>query len=63
MEGKGIIEVKIKDEPQQVLIDLSDTGKGISPGNIDRGFYPGFTTKKEVGVSTFFVQTYHGNLS
>ncbi len=64
MEGKGIIEVKIKDEPQQVLIDLSDTGKGISPGNIHRVFDPGFTTKKRgwglgLSLSKRIMETYH----
>jgi signal transduction histidine kinase len=64
MEGKGIIEVKIKDEPQQVFIDLSDTGKGISPGNIHRVFDPGFTTKKRgwglgLSLSKRIIETYH----
>ena len=64
MEGKGIIEVKIKDEPQQVLIDLSDTGKGISTGNIHRVFDPGFTTKKRgwglgLSLSKRIIETYH----
>jgi signal transduction histidine kinase len=64
MEGRGIIEVKIKDEPQQVFIDLSDTGKGISPGNIHRVFDPGFTTKKRgwglgLSLSKRIIETYH----
>ncbi len=64
MEGKGVIEVKIKDEPQQVLIDLSDTGKGISAVNIRRVFDPGFTTKKRgwglgLSLSKRIIETYH----
>jgi signal transduction histidine kinase len=64
MEGKGSIDVKIKDEPQQVIIDLSDTGKGISPGNIRRVFDPGFTTKKRgwglgLTLSKRIIETYH----
>ena len=31
MEGKGNININIKDEAKQVIIDVSDTGKGISP--------------------------------
>lgn len=46
MEGKGIISVNIKNETSAVLIDVTDTGKGISKKNIARIFKPGFTTKK-----------------
>lgn len=46
MEGRGIIAVDIKNETSAVLIDVSDTGKGISKKNIARIFKPGFTTKK-----------------
>jgi signal transduction histidine kinase len=64
MEGRGIIEVKIKDEQQQVIIDVSDTGKGISPGNVYRVFDPGFTTKKRgwglgLSLSKRIMETYH----
>jgi signal transduction histidine kinase len=64
MEGKGSIDVKIKDEPQQVIIDLSDSGKGISPANIRRVFDPGFTTKKRgwglgLSLSKRIMETYH----
>src|SRR5580704_9680814 len=64
MEGKGNIEVKIKDEPQDVIIDISDTGKGISPGNIHRVFDPGFTTKKRgwglgLSLSKRIMESYH----
>lgn len=46
MEGKGSISIGIKDETTQVMIDISDTGKGISKQNIANVFKPGFTTKK-----------------
>jgi len=46
MEGKGSITVDIKDEPEAVSIDVTDTGKGISKQNIPNVFKPGFTTKK-----------------
>jgi signal transduction histidine kinase len=64
MEGKGNIDIKIKDEPQQVIIDLSDTGKGISSGYIRRVFDPGFTTKKRgwglgLSLSKRIMETYH----
>jgi len=64
MEGKGTIDVKIKNEPQQIIIDLTDTGKGIPAGNIRRVFDPGFTTKKRgwglgLTLSKRIIETYH----
>lgn len=64
MEGKGTIDVKIKDESQQVIIDLTDSGKGITPGNVRRVFDPGFTTKKRgwglgLSLSKRIMETYH----
>jgi signal transduction histidine kinase len=46
IEGKGLVTVHIKDTTTQVLIDVTDTGKGISKNNIAKVFDPGFTTKK-----------------
>jgi len=46
MEGKGNIIVTIKDTASQIIIDVADSGKGISKANINKVFNPGFTTKK-----------------
>ena len=46
MEGKGNIEITIKDNAAQIIIDVADTGKGISKVNIGKVFNPGFSTKK-----------------
>ena len=46
MEGKGNILITIKDSAAQIIIDVSDTGKGISKANIGKVFNPGFSTKK-----------------
>lgn len=46
MDGKGKIILSIQDEITQTIIDVTDTGKGISPKNIKRVFNPGFSTKK-----------------
>ncbi len=64
MEGKGMIIVKIKERPGHVVIDISDTGKGISKQNIARVFKPGFTTKKRgwglgLSLSKRIVEQYH----
>lgn len=46
MEGKGQIDVSLKEEGPSVIIDVKDTGKGISKQNLQKVFKPGFTTKK-----------------
>ncbi len=46
MDGKGTISVTIKDAAAQIIIDVTDTGKGILKTNIAKVFKPGFSTKK-----------------
>ena len=46
MEGKGNLNVNIKNETAQVIVDVTDSGKGIAKQNISKVFKPGFTTKK-----------------
>jgi signal transduction histidine kinase len=64
MEGKGSINVDIRDGANNVTIDVTDTGKGISKQNIDKVFKPGFTTKKRgwglgLSLSKRIVEQYH----
>ncbi|MBC7652021.1 MAG: HAMP domain-containing histidine kinase [Deinococcales bacterium] len=46
MEGVGNISVTIKDAAAQIMIDVTDTGKGILKTNVNNVFKPGFSTKK-----------------
>ena len=47
MSGEGQIHIKIlKANEGHVVIDIADTGKGISKSKIQKIFQPGFTTKK-----------------
>ncbi|MFZ9661723.1 MAG: sensor histidine kinase [Chitinophagaceae bacterium] len=46
MGGKGSIAVQLHDQPNKVVIDVTDTGKGIPASQIGSVFNPGFTTKK-----------------
>jgi two-component system, NtrC family, sensor histidine kinase PilS len=45
MESTGELAVSTKNSPTNVAISFSDTGPGISQANIDKVFYPFFTTK------------------
>lgn len=64
MEGKGRIDVAVKDEVSSVIIDVKDNGKGISKQNISKVFKPGFTTKKRgwglgLTLTQRIVEQYH----
>jgi two-component system sensor histidine kinase HydH len=48
MENGGTLTVKCTmDETENVKIDISDTGKGISPEQLKKIFDPYFTTKSK----------------
>ena len=64
MEGKGSINIKIKNEKDEIIIDVTDTGKGISTKNLNKVFKPGFTTKKRgwglgLSLSKRIIEQYH----
>lgn len=68
MDGKGNIDIRLTDQKQQVIIDVSDTGKGIPKYQVKKIFAPGFTTKKRgwgLGLSLakrIVEQFHHGSL-
>ena len=45
MEGSGEISVVVADDGDKVLVDVTDTGKGIAKSRWKMIFEPGFTTK------------------
>ena len=64
MEGKGSIIVAIAEQEKEVLIDVTDTGKGIAAKNVAKVFKPGFTTKKRgwglgLSLSKRIIEQYH----
>lgn len=64
MEGKGSIHISVEDTPQQVRIDIADTGKGIPRHQVKKIFNPGFTTKKRgwglgLSLSKRIIEKYH----
>lgn len=64
MEGKGKIDVVLRNESAAIIIDVTDNGKGISKQNIPKVFKPGFTTKKRgwglgLTLTKRIVEQYH----
>lgn len=62
--GKGAINVNISTTPTLIMIDVTDTGKGIPKSNYKRIFSPGFTTKTRgwglgLSLSRRIVEGYH----
>ncbi len=65
MEGHGAIVVKTCREKDFAVIDITDTGKGISKKNQKNIFSPGFTTKKRgwglgLTLAKRIIEEYHG---
>ncbi len=65
MENTGTIAIKIlRGSDRKVLIDISDTGKGIPKKLIQNVFKPGFTTKKRgwglgLALAKRIIEMYH----
>jgi len=64
MEGSGRITLFMHDEGERVVIEVSDTGKGIRKKDIRNVFKPGFTTKKRgwglgLSLAKRIVEEYH----
>jgi signal transduction histidine kinase len=64
MDGAGGIKIFIKNDKAQIVIDITDSGKGISKQHISQVFKPGFTTKKRgwglgLSLSKRIIEQYH----
>jgi signal transduction histidine kinase len=64
MEGKGSIGVIVKESEDEIHVDVTDSGKGISKQHIGQVFNPGFTTKKRgwglgLSLSKRIIEQYH----
>ena len=64
INGKGTINIRIKNMPERVIIDIHDSGKGISKQNLAKVFKPGFTTKKRgwglgLSLAKRIIEKYH----
>ena len=64
MGGEGSIRIESHTSANNVIIDVTDTGKGIEHKNIKNVFRPGFTTKKRgwglgLSLAKRIVEEYH----
>lgn len=66
IEGRGEIIINIKENivKEQMIIDITDTGKGIPRSKFDTIFQPGFTTRKRgwglgLSLTKRIIENYH----
>ncbi len=64
MDGQGSITITTFEEPQRIVVEVSDTGKGIAKSNFNDVFLPGFTTKQRgwglgLSLAKRIVEDYH----
>ncbi len=65
MEGKGLIYCALRAYKEKIIIDFTDTGKGIPRNQMKSIFKPGFTTKKRgwglgLSLAKRIIYEYHG---
>ena len=65
MHGSGNIYISLEDYEDQVLIDISDDGRGIPSSKHKVVFHPGYTSKKSgwglgLSLSKRIIEHYHG---
>ena len=64
MDGQGRIDISTKEELNRIVVEVSDTGKGIPRNHFKSVFSPGFTTKKRgwglgLSLAKRIVEEYH----
>ena len=64
MEGSGSIDVEVYEGTSQVIIDVTDTGKGIPRSKFETVFQPGYTSKKRgwglgLSLTKRIIEQYH----
>lgn len=64
MDGKGMITIAIQSSDNSVIIDITDTGKGIDRNKFKKIFQPGYTSKKRgwglgLSLGKRIIEDYH----
>lgn len=63
--NQGVINIDLYDKENEVIIDVTDNGKGIAKSKFKTVFQPGFTTKKRgwglgLSLSKRIIEIFHG---
>lgn len=63
--NQGVINIDLQEKESEVIIDVTDTGKGISKSRFKTVFQPGYTTKKRgwglgLSLSKRIIEIFHG---
>jgi nitrogen fixation/metabolism regulation signal transduction histidine kinase len=63
--NQGVINIDLYDKDNEVIIDVTDNGKGIAKSKFKTVFQPGFTTKKRgwglgLSLSKRIIEIFHG---
>jgi two-component system, sporulation sensor kinase D len=64
MDGEGEIDVEVTSDTNNVLMDISDSGKGIAKNKFETIFEPGYSTKRRgwglgLSLTKRIVEDYH----
>ncbi len=64
MEGVGCITISVRENLNFVIVEVTDTGKGIQKSNFEAVFKPGFTTKERgwglgLSLAKRIIEQYH----
>ena len=64
MDNSGIIRVELEEKENSVILDITDTGKGVPKSQFKTIFHPGFSTKKRgwglgLSLAKRIVENYH----
>ncbi|MDD2576850.1 MAG: ATP-binding protein, partial [Bacteroidales bacterium] len=64
MEGVGEFSIELIEENKRIILDISDTGKGIPKRNQKKIFYPGYSSKQRgwglgLSLAKRIIEQYH----
>ena len=67
---KGVITLRTREEPKELIVEIQDNGSGIAPENLAKIFTPFFTTKPAgigtglgLSISYGIIQAHGGTMS
>lgn len=68
IEEEGTIDIRVRKEGKSVILDIIDSGPGISPEHLEQIFFPFYTTKDEgtgigLPICKTIIETLNGNMS